>query len=140
MATTIHPAVADGDPLEHRPSPARPRRAPDADRAPGELDQRHRDALADRVRALGRPTAAPRRCDTGPQRAHRAQVLAAQGRLSDVEAALRSGIPLRRRGELLVERLLAHDAVGTYAQGDLRALHDDADAACAALGVRTPFH
>lgn len=139
MATTAPPPV-DDDPLEPLLRP-RPRRAtPPVDRAPGELDLPHRIALADRIRELVRDASRMRPCDTTPQRAHRVQVLAARGRLTDLEHALRSGIPLHRRGERLVERLLSADTIGAYAHGDGRALHDDADAACAALGLRTTFH
>lgn len=111
-----------------------------ADRARGELDAAHREALADRIHALVVDAAHWSRCDTPPQRAHRAQVLAARGRLADIEHALRSGIPVRLRGEPLVARLVSDDAVGAYCHGRVRALHDDADAACAALGVVTTFH
>lgn len=115
-------------------------RGPVADRAPGELDLVHRIALADRLRALVLDASRMRACDTAPQRAHRLQVLAARGRLADLEHVLRSGIPVRRRGERLVERLVSDDAIGAYCHGNPRALHDDADRACAALGVLTAFH
>ncbi|MDO9409857.1 hypothetical protein [Patulibacter sp.] len=161
MATTLPSPVDHDDPLERlRALPAatdRPAvpavrapeptalsrsvpRGPAADRAPGELDLAHRARLADRLHALVLDASRMRACDTRPQRAHRLQVLAARGRLADLEHVLRSGIPVRLRGERLVERLVSDDAIGVYCHGNPRAMHDDADAACAALGVLTAFH
>ncbi|MSW51363.1 MAG: hypothetical protein F2817_10820, partial [Actinobacteria bacterium] len=106
-ARTPAPAPrADGVPGPPAPDGSVPR-GPAADRAPGELDLAHRIALADRLRALVLDASRMRACDTAPQRAHRLQVLAARGRLADLEHVLRSGIPVRRRGERLVARLVS---------------------------------
>jgi hypothetical protein len=139
MATTA-PKPVDDDPLDHLLPPRRIAVAPPVDREPGDLDMVHRLRLADRIHGLMTDADHARRDQTTPQRAHRLQVKDARGRLQDVESALRSGIPIRRRGERLVVRLLSEDALGTYCCPDARTLHDDADAACIALGVVTPFH
>jgi hypothetical protein len=141
MATIAAPLVADDAPAD-RPFQVRLLRTPATaqDRVPGELDTPHRVALADRIHALVEDAGPQRTWATPPQRAHRAQVRDARGRLRDLEHALRSNMPLHRRGELLVARLVSGDAVGSYCHGDVRSLRDDADAACAALGLVTPFH
>lgn len=100
----------------------------------------HRVALADRIHVLVVDANHMRPCDTSPQRAHKWQVLAARGRLADLEHVLRSGIPVHCRGERLVHRLVSGDVSGMYCGTNVLAMHDDADAACAALGVITPFH
>lgn len=119
----------------------RPVRRPlPGDREPGELDLAHRIALADRIAALVLDADRLHRGDTPPARASRAQIKDARGRLLDLDHALRSGIPITRRGERLIERLLAGVIVGTYVGHGPRALHDDAEAACLAIGSVTPFH
>jgi hypothetical protein len=139
-ATADRPVPSLSRPLTaDRPVTALPRPSA-ADRTRGELDALHREALADRIHALVVDAEHWSRCDTPPQRAHRLQVLAARGRLADIEHALRSGIPVYLRGERLVARLVSGDTVGVYCHGDVRTMHDDADAACAALGVVTTFH
>lgn len=124
------------------PAPvARPIRRPlPGDRERGELDLAHRIALADRIAALVLDAERHHRGDTPPARAGRAQVKDARGRLLDLDHALRSGITITRRGERLIERLLAGVTVGTYVGHGPRALHDDAEAACLAIGSVTPFH
>lgn len=140
MATTAPLHLQDDDTFDRlfrpRPRPA----APTVDRTAGELDLAHRIALADRIHALVVDAERVNRCATTPQRTHRAQVLDARGRLAAVEYALRSGMPLFRRGEQLVARLVSGDTSGAYCHGDVHALHRDADTACAALGLVTPFH
>ncbi|WP_026911360.1 hypothetical protein [Patulibacter minatonensis] len=140
MSTTAPLLIDDDDALERllltQPRP----RVQAVDRVPGELDPRQRIALADRIHALLLDADHLRHCDTAPQRAHKMQIRAAAGRLTDIENVLRSGIPVLRRGERLVTRIVSDDAIGAYCGTTERTMHDAADAACAALGMITPFH
>lgn len=137
MATTAPPPV-DEDPF--RPTPiAVPATSPQR-RAPGVLDQRRRVALADRIAELVSDADRHHRADDAPPCASRERVVAARGRLLDLEHALRSGIPITRYGEHLTEGLIYAVEARSYADGDPRALHDAAESACLAIGSVSPFH
>lgn len=144
MATTTAVPPLDGHPFP--PLSAVVLASPEG-RAPGVLDRPHRIALADRISGLiaeadrFRPATAARPTrPTPPPCPTREQVVAARGRLLDLEHALRAGIPLPRHGEHLVEALLDAAEAGAYAEQPACALHDDAETACLAVGSVSPFH
>lgn len=106
-------------------------------RAPGVLDLARRVALAERLAGVV-GVADGRVAGTLP--APRPALRAARGRLLELEHVLRSGIAVPRQGEHRAERLADDVEAGAYADAAPEALHDDAAAACAAMGSVTPFH
>lgn len=137
MATTAPPPV-DEDPF--RPTPITVTAGSAERRAPGVLGPRQRIALADRICELLADADRHHRAEDAPPCASRERVVAARGRLLDLEHALRSGIPITRYGEHLTEGLIYAVEAKNYASGDPRALHDDAESACRAIGSISPFH